>query len=135
MTRPGPTAEDAAGATRDLERAMLELDQLARQLHGRLDTKIARLEALLREADQRLARLEPTRPVVAPPVPRVDVTLEAQPPDPPAAPAEAIELRHDAVCQLADEGLAPPDIAQRVGRPSGEVELILALRKVRPAMI
>ena len=44
-----------------------------------------------------------------------------------AAPAE-IAARHAQVYALLDEGLTPYQIADRIGRPEGEVELIIALR-------
>jgi hypothetical protein len=39
--------------------------------------------------------------------------------------------RHVEVYTLADQGLALAEIAQRLKRPNGEVELILALRPRR----
>jgi hypothetical protein len=39
-----------------------------------------------------------------------------------------LDPRHVAVYELADKGLSIPQIAQRLSRPAGEVELILALR-------
>ena len=44
-------------ATRELEDAMYELDQLSRQVHGRLDTKFAKLEMVIRDADERIDKL------------------------------------------------------------------------------
>jgi hypothetical protein len=41
---------------------------------------------------------------------------------------EAVDPRHAEVYRLADQGQTPQQIAQRLGRPSGEIELILALR-------
>ena len=47
--------ERGTKAKRDIEAVMLELDQLSRQVHGRLDTKYAKLEAVIRDADRRIA--------------------------------------------------------------------------------
>jgi DNA-binding NarL/FixJ family response regulator len=41
---------------------------------------------------------------------------------------QKMDPRHAQVYDLADEGLSPPEIARQLGRPSGEIELILALR-------
>ena len=43
-----------------------------------------------------------------------------------------MDPRHAQVYDLADEGLSAPEIARQLGRPSGEIELILALRGDSP---
>ena len=120
-------------ATRDLETVMLELDQLSRQIHGRIDTKLARLETVIRDADQRIERL--ARLCQAPDHgAALEITLDKEDP---AAPAEravgAEDDPHTAVYRLADRGLSAAQIVQEVGRLQGEVELILALRRTREA--
>jgi hypothetical protein len=40
-----------------------------------------------------------------------------------------IDPRHALVYALADQGRSFKDIAQELNRPSGEIELILALRR------
>ena len=45
---------------------------------------------------------------------------------------QKMDPRHAQVYDLADEGLSPPEIARQLGRPSGEIELILALRSDDP---
>ncbi len=107
---------------------MLELDQLSRQVHGRLDTKLVRLDTLIRDADQRiekLSRLEGASGGGA----VLELTLDEEvPPDPGAAATHVDDGQHGSIYELADDGLSPVDIARRVGRPTGEVELILSLR-------
>jgi len=44
-------------------------------------------------------------------------------------PEPQIDPRHAEIYAMADEGRSATDIASRLGRPSGEVELILALRQ------
>lgn len=61
-----------------------------------------------------------TQPEAAPPPPTE--------PDPPA-PTVAVSDRRLPVYALADEGLTPLQIAQRLGQPIGEIELILNLRE------
>lgn len=124
--------EQHAKAREGLEQVMIELDQFCRQLHGRLDTKLARLEAVVRDADRRIDTL--SRLVrQAGGQPSINVTLgEACPHDQPDEPAPDVEDdRHATVYRLADRGLPAADIAQQVGVPTGEVELILSLRRAR----
>ncbi len=116
---------------RDVEELMTRLDDLARQVHGRLDARLDRLERAIRDADQcveslsRLARQADGRPAV-------DVTLPEVPPSQPEPPSDLEELSpHSAVYRLADLGLPAPAIAKETGRPTGEIELILSLRRVR----
>ncbi len=118
-------------AKRDLEHVMLELDQLARQVHGRLDTKFAKLETVIRDADERIDKL--SRLVrAAKGRPGIDVTLEHENPfEPPAAPPREHDDPHAAIYRLAEGGGSAVEIAQEVGKTTGEVELVLALRKTR----
>ena len=123
--------EARQSATRDLEAVMLELDQLSRDIHGRIDTKLARLDVLIREADQRIAKLsEPGR--AAESEPTLEITLDqADPYGPQPSVRPAREDSHSAIYSLADRGLSPGQIAQNLNRLSGEVELILALRRTK----
>jgi hypothetical protein len=126
----GPVQQRAAeSAVRDVEELMTRLDDLAAQIHRRLDAKLARLESALREADQRvdcLTRL--MRQADGQPV--VDVTLEEV--DPLATqPAASSPTAHVEVFRLADSGRAPLEIARQTGLPTGEVELILSLRRAK----
>jgi hypothetical protein len=52
------------------------------------------------------------------------ITPVSAPPPPPA-----IDSRYAEIYALADQGRSPRDIATHLGRPSGEIELILALRQ------
>jgi hypothetical protein len=44
---------------------------------------------------------------------------------------EETDDRHAAIYRLADGGLSPAQIGQEVGKTTGEVELILALRRAK----
>ena len=116
-------------AKRGVEEVMLELDQLSRQIHGRLDTKLVRLELLIRDADERIDRL--ARAVrAADGTAGVEVTLDQQGPhDPTHLQREAEPDPHVTIHRLADDGIEPAEIAQQTGKPIGEIELILALKK------
>jgi len=116
----------------DIEEAIARLDETARQIHGRLDTRLARLEALIADADQRIDRL--SRSIrAADGRPTVDITLGAEGPDAPAERNDDIGSvpAHAAVHRLADGGLGSVEIAKETGKTPGEIELILALRRTR----
>ena len=100
---------------RDLEALMVELQELSRKIGAEIDTRFAKLEAGMRDADRRIATL--TR-----------LTRKTgQVPPPPEDNSEP-DLRHAIVYELADSGLKPVDIARRLGKTPGEIELILNLR-------
>lgn len=122
-------SEKTRNAARDLEELMTELDQLAHQLHGRLDARIEKLESLLKLSDERIDRIERLQRSVNN-EPAIDVTLSAENTGP-ADTADGLDQRHAAIYRLADGGLSPLEIADEVNKPAGEVELILALRKAR----
>lgn len=131
MRRRYEQAQERNKAGRDIETVMVELDQLARQVHGRLDTRFAKLEMIIRDADERIENL--SRLVrAAQGSPTLDLTLEEAVPDPP--PLEEKEIddeRHAPIYRLADSGLAAAEIALEVDRTTGEIELILSLRRTR----
>lgn len=104
-----------------------ELNELCTRVADELDRRAERLEKLIAEADAKLARLE-------------RLTAGAVAPDPLAVLAEskpraAAVPMHDGdplageVYRLADSGLPPVQIAQKLGQHTGKVELILALRR------
>lgn len=114
----------ASQAKSSVEAVVVEAEELVRRMAAHLDNKAARLELLIREADERLTKLQnegvdlnegPSRPAAAP---RNDVYYESKLSDP---------ISRD-VYRLADEGLAPVQIAQQLSEGVGKVELILALR-------
>ena len=104
---------------RQMSELLVELEQMARQMSAQLDTRAARLELLLKEADEKIAKFRAAieqggcEPHEARPV-----SLLPSLPDP----------RHAQVYELADRGHSARQIAQQVDRPYGEIELILALR-------
>ena len=125
-----------ASVRRGIDETMLQLDQLARQVHGQLDTRFAKLEAIIRDADQRidrLSRLVRQRQGQA----TVDLTLDAEDPHEPSpkppTPNHTADHAHASIWRLADSGMSAPEIAKEVGKLTGEVELILSLRRTRQA--
>jgi hypothetical protein len=103
-----------------------DLTELTERLANELDIKAERIEALLAAADDRIRHLE-----------RLSLETSRTTPDP-----RLIEPRHrvrhesygtDAshkeVYELADSGLSAVDIARKLDKPTGQVELILNLRR------
>jgi hypothetical protein len=107
---------------REMQNLLVELSEMSRQITAQLDTRSAKLEVLIQEADQRIAELraltgDDGRSLPNLSAPRTSIT-----------PAPQDDPRHAAVYQLADQGMNCQQIAQELGRHSGEIELILALR-------
>jgi hypothetical protein len=109
---------------RDLEKQMtellVELEQMARQMTAQLDTRAARLEMLIREADEKINELRAGGAARSESAPRPRLPSGDIPPLP--------DPRHAEVYRLADQDLSTSQIARQLGRPYGEIELILALR-------
>jgi hypothetical protein len=99
---------------RQMETLLVDLSEMARQITAQLDTRAAKLEALIAQADDCISAMKNAPP-------RAEEIA-------PQRPVPPIDPRHAEVYELADKGLPNRDIAQRLNRPSGEIELILALR-------
>jgi hypothetical protein len=134
----------------------VEMHDTARELKAQLDSKMRALQALIAEADRAAARLEAARQNrgavsandgahsapyengegahSAPYESTVQPTNQAEALRP--GPASAIsqpapQHRQEEIYTLSDYGFSPHEIAQRLGAPIGEVELILNLRGKR----
>ena len=120
---------------RDVSNLLVELSEMTRQMTAQIETRAARLEALVHEADEKIALLRSLAGSAgAGPSPH-GVLLEAKLLEsdavtmrPAEDPVPAVDPRHAEVYDLADGGQSAQDIARQTGRPRGEVELILALR-------
>lgn len=116
---------------RDMQNLVVELSDMARQISAQLDTRSARLELLIKEADEKIAQLrQPTtgQPHLAPPAQEHADAEPAATVDTAQPATDPIDPRHAEIYALADAGHSPMDIARQLDRPSGEVQLILALR-------
>jgi hypothetical protein len=120
---------------RDVSNLLVELSEMTRQMTGQIDTRAARLEALIQEADEKIQMLRSLGHGSGAGAPPHGILVEAKLLEsdavrmrPAEDPVAAIDPRHAEVYDLADEGQSAQDIARHTGRPSGEVELILALR-------
>lgn len=109
---------EALASREPLTTMMAEADELARRLANMLDNKAARLEALLSEANDRIAMLEQHGGASNGRATGTESPLRIS--------ADSVEER---VYALADDGHDSVQIARRVGRGVAEVDLILALRR------
>ncbi len=131
----------------DVRDLLLELEKAAREITAQIDTRYRKLEAGMRAADERigeLRRLAGGRTTAAPTLVtggsgRLDVVIGDEgvvaAPSVSAAGAASTERNSDfeRVCALADGRMSARDIAARVQRTVGEVELMLAMRNQREA--
>lgn len=92
-----------------------EMRELTDRLASDLDRRAERLERLIAVADARIAALE--KPEGRPPAPASIVE------------AKGAEPAYLNVYELADAGLPAVEIARRTQRPTGQIELILNLRR------
>ena len=140
---PEPGLARQRAVERDMSNLLVEFAEMARQMTGQLDTRAAKLEALLREADEKIAEMRALAEGHSVSGRGAQVLVEAKVREAAAvALTEAVAVgrlafddvtsgvdpRHAEVYELADGGQTAQDIARQTGRPSGEVELILALR-------
>jgi hypothetical protein len=111
---------------RQMQNLLVELSEMARQITAGLDTRAAKLDALIHEADEKIATLTALQRSIS-----ANPPAAAPPPVAPTAPppcAYEPDPRHVEVYTLADQGQSPSQIAGQLNRPNGEIELILALR-------
>jgi len=142
---------------RDMERLLVELNELARQINGQIDTRYAKLEQTMADADRRISALRVLIRAAKTELKAVldetgssganggdDLTLESlditigdedDAPDETAAdpapqsPSDDSEgLDRRRIYELSDQGRQAIEIAQQLDQSVGEVELILNLR-------
>jgi DNA-binding NarL/FixJ family response regulator len=111
---------------RQMQNVLVELSDMSRQITAQLDTRAAKLEALIREADEKIAAMKSAQSSSAFPSAFPASTLPPLGDSPEPSPGDP---RHAEVYTLADQGRSSMEIAQQLNRPSGEIELILALRR------
>jgi DNA-binding NarL/FixJ family response regulator len=93
-----------------MERLVIELEELSREVSAKIDTKMKTLEVLIRQADERIDALKNLVP-----------TSDEK--------SRELAARYSEVYELADSGTSLGDIAKQMGMHAGEVELILSLRR------
>jgi len=114
---------------REMQNVLVELSNMSRQVTAQLDTRAAKLEALIQEADEKIAALKALGASAAAKSSTAAGESSTSTPPPAQEPkSPALNPQHAEIYNLADQGRSPREIAQQLHRPSGEVELILALR-------
>jgi len=99
-----------------------ELENLARQVNAQMDCRTAKLESLIRAADERIDRLTRLAEAAGEPVASLTSPVSAS-----AALSSRQATLRRLVGELSNAGYNTLEIANRVGLTAGEVELILAL--------
>jgi len=118
----------------DMESLLVQLTELSREINAQIDTRFAKLEQAIADADERIAALEALLRRAAG-IENVDVVVtddgvsETETKRPESIEAEPADPRYTRIYELADQGLSAVEIAQQVGQTAGEVELILNLRR------
>ncbi len=127
------TTRATAHAPQAAERWQVELHDFTREAEARIDAKLAALQRLILTADERIAHLESVG-LDVPPLSSAD--HESRPaatlPGPHFAKTETTppaQARAAAIYAMADAGNNAATIANRLGSPIAEVELILSLRR------
>lgn len=125
----GRLKQDASQTVSEVEAVMAQLDHLSRQIQAKIDLKLATLQKLIRDADQRIDQLTSVQRDASS-EPKLDIRLG--PENPEELPVGQVGP-HEAIYQLADAGYTPLQIAKELSRHTGEVELILSLRRAKQA--
>ncbi len=131
------------GLRSDMEKLLVELQELSRKINAQIDTKFAKLESSIQDADRRIAELQrllgadsPQKNGGATSPSQLDITVgddaDASPSPRlhlhPGSTSSSLDDRKARIYQLADAGKSSIEIAQIVGQTPGEIELILSLR-------
>ena len=132
-----------------MDELLVQLEEVSRSVGAQVETKFAKLEKVIRDADDRIARLEgvlersgsepsaapastpPTTPKVAARPSRDGAGREPQRHPEPIPPIQPVDPRFQRVYDLVDAGTSTIRAAEQLNLPLGEVELILNLRKLR----
>lgn len=128
-----------SAARQDADAIHANLQDIARKLSAQLDNKAERLEQLIQQADERLARLEasPAKNTNHAPTPAPRKVISQSPTSTTDEPPVAAQARTEpeptdslrrAIYALADRGRSALDIARELDEHLGKIELILALR-------
>lgn len=119
--------DDAAKRARSsVDHAAAETLDMIERLSAQLDNKAARLEMLLAEADRRIDELHRLRRQT--PEPHRPLRDDSR--DDRSAETEGGDPVRSRVYEMADRGVSAEEISRAVQRPRGQVDLMLALRRV-----
>lgn len=134
-----------------MDELLVQLEDASRRIGAQLDTKFAKLETAIRDADDRITRLrgvlqQPDDVQPHPPLTSAKGSrsvpagasstksggdAESQSRSDQEADEGSADPRFQRIYDLVDAGATPIRAAEELGMPLGEVELILNLRKLR----
>ncbi len=122
--RPADGTRSLSNASPDVLSWQVELHETGREMKAELDSKMRVLQLLIGQARSEADRLEQilTR------LESIDALPEARTSSPKASWLPGAADRQVEIFTLADQGCTAAEIAEQVGTPVGEVELILSLR-------
>jgi hypothetical protein len=118
---------------------MAALADLSRQINGQIDTRLAKLEILLRQADEKIDALNQQKkqgtdkkqpsPLRQPGKDIKDIAAQFHQSASPEKQTNGENLSPQArqILEMFNQGISKIDIAQKLDRPVGEIELILSL--------
>lgn len=109
-----PSLREQMDVRANLEKLLMDLQDLSRQINGHIDTRFCKLEVLLKDADEKIRRLEALNSGAT--VPRSATEQETDP-------------LKQMIYKLSEMGKSSVEIAREVNKNTGEVELILSLRR------
>jgi hypothetical protein len=114
-----PSLREQLEVRNNLQKLIVDLQDLARQINGHIDTRFCKLEVLIKEADQKIRQLEA-------------LGFGGKLPKGMSAPEpeeEKVDPERAIIYKLADAGKSSVDIARELNKNTGEIELILSLRR------
>jgi DNA-binding NarL/FixJ family response regulator len=123
-------------AERDMQRLLVEYEQMIRNMTAGLDTRATKLELLIKEADEKIAALRAGlagggSSSSAPENPGSAASATVTPTLLPFSGLPDPDPRYTEIYSLVDQGLSSKEVARRLGRPDGEIDLIVRLRTKR----
>ncbi len=130
--------EKSAQVRDEMDRLLVQLQEVSRENLSRIDHKIRSLNLLLQESRDVLAEMRKIREDVrtmtlAAPAKSTPLAVPPAPPPAPAPsdpPAPPVPPAHERIYRLSDQGMDAAGICRETGLEKGEVELILGLRAV-----
>lgn len=123
LLRPGSFDPPDESPRAELEQLVTDIQEITREKIAVLDTKIRTCSQLLLECDQKKKDLEAL-------LDQATATTRSTPESEPPPPPKPSNPLHDEVYVLKDSGKHLAEICSATGLETGEVELILGLRKM-----
>ena len=108
-----PSLREQHAVRADLEKLLVDLQELARQINGHIDTRFCKLEVLLQEADAKIKQLESMGFGKDQPATKKNDSSCPEHVDPEKA----------LIYKLADAGKSSVEIAKELNKNTGEIDV------------